>query len=57
LKHAKREFGIPDYKYYALGDGLCKIFSQSPGRELKPVAIFDSQLSFGFGKILGYVQS
>jgi hypothetical protein len=49
LKSAKRVFGIPDFKYYALGDGLSKIFSQYPGKLLKPVEIFDSQLSFGFG--------
>lgn len=49
LRSAKRVFGIPDFKYYALGDGLCKIFSQYPGRLLEPAEIFDSQLSFGFG--------
>ena len=49
LKCAKRVFGIPDFKYYALGDGLCKIFSQYPGKLLKPTEIFDSQLNFGFG--------
>jgi hypothetical protein len=49
LRSAKRVFGIPDFKYYALGDGLYKIFSQYPGKLLKPTEIFDSQLSFGFG--------
>ena len=32
LKSAKRVFGIPDFKYYALGDGLSKIFQQTPGK-------------------------
>jgi hypothetical protein len=49
LRSAKRVFGIPDFKYYALGDGLSKIFSQYPGKLLKPARISDSQLSFGFG--------
>ena len=49
LRSAKRVFGIPDFKYYALGDGLYKIFSQYPGKLLKSPEIFDSQLSFGFG--------
>lgn len=49
LKCAKRVFGIPDFKYYALGDGLSNIFSQYPGKLLRTSEIFDSQLSFGFG--------
>jgi len=49
LGNAKRVFGIPDFKYYALGDGLRNIFSQYPGKLLKLVEIFDSQLNFGFG--------
>jgi hypothetical protein len=49
LKSAKRVFGIPDFKYYALGDGLCKIFSQYPGKLSRHTEIPDSQLSFGFG--------
>lgn len=32
LKSAKRVFGIPDFKYYALGDGLSKIFERTPGK-------------------------
>jgi hypothetical protein len=32
LKCAKRVFGIPDFKYYALGDGLSIIFSRFPGQ-------------------------
>ena len=49
LKSAKRVFGIPDFKYYALGDGLSNIFSQYPGKLMRPAEIFDSQLSFSFG--------
>lgn len=29
---AKRLFGIPDFKYYALADGLRSIFARNPGR-------------------------
>jgi hypothetical protein len=29
---AKRLFGIPDFKYYALADGLQAIFARHPGR-------------------------
>ncbi len=49
LKSAKRVFGIPDFKYYALGDGLSNIFSRYPGRLQKQSEILQSQLSFGFG--------
>jgi hypothetical protein len=48
LKSAKRVFGIPDFKYYALGDGLCNIFSRYPGKLTKPPQVKDLQLSFGF---------
>lgn len=49
LKQAKRVFGIPDFKFYAMGDGLSAIFKRSPGQmptvssELDPM-----QLGFGF---------
>ena len=49
LKSAKRVFGIPDFKYYALGDGLSNIFSRFPGQLQKQTKIRQSQLSFGFG--------
>ena len=49
LKCAKRIFGIPDFKYYALGDGLSNIFTRYPGKLIKPPEIFDPQLSIGFG--------
>lgn len=29
---AKRVFGIPDFKYYAISDGLKKLFERHPGR-------------------------
>jgi len=31
LHSAKRVFGIPDFKYYALSDGLCNVFKICPG--------------------------
>lgn len=31
-KAAKRIFGIPDFKYYALSDGLRSLFSRHPGK-------------------------
>ena len=49
LKCAKRVFGIPDFKYYALGDGLSNIFSRFPGPLRKQQEILQAQLSFGFG--------
>jgi Transposase DDE domain len=49
LKWAKRVFGIPDFKYYALGDGLSNIFSRFPGRLIDPSKLLDPQLNFGFG--------
>jgi hypothetical protein len=48
LKSAKRVFGIPDFKYYALGDGLRNIFSRFPGQLQIQTQICQSQLSFGF---------
>ena len=49
LKCAKRVIGIPDFKYYALGDGLSNIFSRYPGKLIKYIEIDRNQLSFGFG--------
>jgi len=49
LKCAKRVFGIPDFKYYALGDGLSNIFSRYPGKLMKSEETERIQLSFGFG--------
>ena len=49
LKCAKRVFGIPDFKYYALGDGLSNIFSRFPGKLIEPIKRKEAQLIFGFG--------
>jgi len=32
LKSARRVFGIPDFKYYAIGDGISNIFRRCPGK-------------------------
>ena len=50
LKQAKRVFGIPDFKFYAIGDGLSTIFSRSPGKITiaKPLGMDNAQLDFGF---------
>ena len=34
-KAAKRLFGIPDFKYYALADGLRGLFTRHPGRPVR----------------------
>ena len=49
LISAKRVFYIPDFKYYALGDGPINIFSRFPGKLQKQSEIHQSQLNFGFG--------
>jgi hypothetical protein len=36
-KAAKRVFGIPDFKYYALADGLRAIFCRHPGAPVSSV--------------------
>jgi len=49
LKSAKRVFGIPDFKYYALGDGISNIFNHFPGKLFDlPRNKADPQLSFIF---------
>jgi len=50
LKQAKRVFGIPDFKFYAIGDGLSAIFRRSPGKitAVKPPAMDIAQLGLGF---------
>jgi len=50
LKQAKRVFGVPDFKYYALGDGISAVFKRSPGKlgPLKPPRIDSIQLELGF---------
>lgn len=50
LRQAKRIFGVPDFKYYALGDGLSAIFTRSPGKIniTKPLGMDTAQLGLGF---------
>jgi len=49
LKSAKRIFGIPDFRYYAISDGMRNIFSHYPGKLNKIKEIRDLQLCFEFG--------
>ncbi len=39
LKAAKRLFGVPDFHYYAIADGLTSIFNRHPGRVI--VSVWD----------------
>jgi hypothetical protein len=49
LRQAKRIFGIPNFKYYALGDGISAIFKKSPGKIQQITKKHkQNQLSFGF---------
>ena len=50
LKAAKRVFGIPDFKYYAMSDGISAIFRRSPGNiPTSPTEGLDpNQLGIGF---------
>ena len=50
LKQAKRVFGIPDFKFYAMGDGLSNIFRRSPGKlsDPPPSELDPMQKGFGF---------
>ena len=49
LRQAKRVFGIPNFKYYALGDGISAIFKKSPGKIQQITKNRkQNQLSFGF---------
>jgi len=42
LKAAKRVFGIPDFHYYAISDGLKSIFERHPGRPVMP-SVYDGR--------------
>lgn len=43
---AKRLFGIPDFKYYALADGLRSLFARHPGRPIAcPTTRIDLQMT------------
>jgi hypothetical protein len=48
LKQAKRVFGVPDFKYYALGEGLSNIF-ESPEKLHTPKDPGTDQLQLVFG--------
>lgn len=44
LRQAKRIFGVPDYRLYAISDGLRGVFARHPAK-LNPISIkFDGQL-------------
>jgi len=43
LKAAKRVFGIPDFHYYCIADGLTSIFMRYPGRIVKHVSQITGQ--------------
>jgi hypothetical protein len=49
LKQAKRVFGIPDFKFYAMGDGLSNIFRRSPGKLSGPTPSDPDPMQMGFG--------
>jgi hypothetical protein len=50
LRAAKRVFGIPDFRYYAIADGLTSIFTRYPGRvTLTPDKISDQLTMFPAG--------
>jgi hypothetical protein len=38
LKAAKRLFGIPDFRYYAIADGIRELFTRFPRRQSTPTA-------------------
>ena len=44
---SKRLFGIPDFRYYALADGIREVCARSPRRVAKPLQTMP-QLAFGF---------
>jgi len=50
LRQAKGIFGVPDFKYYAFGDGLSSIFRRVPGKLkiVKPPGLDTAQLDFEF---------
>lgn len=49
LKSAKRVFGIPDFRFYALGDGISALFERTPGTLWKKQDLNDpDQITLGF---------
>lgn len=49
LQSAKRVFGIPDFKYYALSDGLFNVFKNCPGTITPPKKKPPGQIQMDFG--------
>ena len=50
FKAAKRIFGIPSFRYYAIADGLMSIFNRHPGRiapKLQPIIQQNQLMLFG----------
>lgn len=45
LRAAKRLFGIPDFYYYAIADGLTSIFRRYPGRVVLNPCVVSDQIS------------
>jgi hypothetical protein len=45
LKAAKRVFGIPDFHYYSIADGLMSIFLRCPGRIMRHLPLRTTQQS------------
>jgi hypothetical protein len=48
IRAAKRLFGIPDFRLYAIADGIREVCARSP-RTPSPHVIFGPQLTLGFG--------
>jgi hypothetical protein len=49
VKAAKRVFGVPDFRFYALADGIKELCARHPKRTPARAASDQSQLAFGFG--------
>jgi hypothetical protein len=47
IKASKRLFGIPDFRYYAIADGIREVCARSPRRAPRPLETMP-QLAFGF---------
>jgi len=59
LKASKRIFGIPDFRYYAIADGIRELLPRYNRRMVKPIKTFDQWKSTApslilnfFGKVL-----
>ncbi|MBF0176968.1 MAG: hypothetical protein HQL63_08995 [Magnetococcales bacterium] len=49
LKAARRIFGVPDFRLYALADGIHEICARHPRRSPPPPASEHGQLALDFG--------